>query len=77
MSEISQEQLDQIEVTITATVAQVNQLLIILGETAFVKAAPLVNLVQSQAAPQVQAAIAAQQAADPSVVTDVQPTSAT
>jgi len=67
MSEISQEQLDAIEVNITATVAQVNQLLIILGETAFVKAAPFVNLIQSQAGPQVQAAIAAQQATEPTV----------
>jgi hypothetical protein len=60
--EVSQERLDAIEVSITMTVKEINALLTVLGNAPFIQAAALVNLVQSQAAPQVQSALATEQA---------------
>ena len=57
-SEVSQERLDSIEVKLTLTVKEINSLLTVLGNAPFIQAAALVNLLQSQAAPQVQAALA-------------------
>jgi hypothetical protein len=60
--EVSQERLDAIEVTLTMTVKDINALLTVLGNAPFIQAAALVNLVQSQAAPQVQAVLSADKA---------------
>lgn len=64
-NEISQEVLDAIEVNVKMTVKEVNQFLTVLGDAPFVRAASLITLLQTQAAPQVQAAIEAAQAAAP------------
>jgi len=60
--EVSQEKLDAIEVTLNVTVKEINALLTVLGNAPFIQAAALVNLIQSQAAPAVQAALAADKA---------------
>ena len=42
-------------ITINLTIDQTNALLNILGESAYVKSAPWINLIQEQAGPQVRA----------------------
>ena len=61
-NEVSQEKLDAIEVTLNVTVKEINALLTVLGNAPFVQSAALVNLIQSQAAPAVQAVLAADKA---------------
>jgi hypothetical protein len=64
-----QDKLDAIEISLQFTVKDVNLLLGVLGNAPFVASAGLIQSIQQQGSPQVQAALAA----DPSVVTDATP----
>jgi hypothetical protein len=61
-----QDTLDAIPVTLNLTVKDVNAILAVLGNAPFVASAGLIQLIQSQGAPQVQAAVQAAAPADDS-----------
>ena len=63
----AQAKLDEVEITLTLKVKEVNAILSVLGNAPFVASAGLIQIIQAQGGPQVQSALAA----DPEVVTDV------